>query len=51
MIMSHFKSFMLGVGVSFSIYYLTKRGPDGRSVLDEIQDNPKEFMERGRSRL
>jgi len=40
--MSHFKSFLLGVGVSFGVYYLTKRSPDGRSILD----NPKEFAER-----
>ena len=47
--MSHFKSFLLGIGVSFGIYYLTKRRPDGRSVLDEILDNPKEFAERARN--
>ncbi len=46
--MSHFKSFLLGVGVSFGVYYLTKRGPDGRSVLDDILDNPREFAERAK---
>jgi len=47
--MNHIKSFLLGVGVSFGVYYLTKRGADGRSVLDEILDNPKEFAERARN--
>lgn len=46
--MSHFKSFMLGVGVSFGVYYLTKKGPDGRSILDDILDNPKEFADRAK---
>jgi len=47
--MNHIKSFLLGVGVSFGVYYLTKRGADGRSVLDEILDNPKEFAERAKN--
>jgi hypothetical protein len=47
--MSHIKSFLLGVGVLFGVYYLTKRGSDGRSVLDDILDNPKEFSERAKN--
>jgi hypothetical protein len=43
--MGNLKSFMLGVGVSFAVYYLTKKGPDGRSILDDILDNPKAFAE------
>lgn len=46
--MSHFKSFMLGVGVSFGIYYLTKKDRYGRSMLDDILDNPKEFVDRAK---
>jgi hypothetical protein len=46
--MSYFKSFMLGVGVSFAVYYLTKKGPDGRSVLEDILDNPKAFAEKAK---
>ncbi|MGF7081550.1 YtxH domain-containing protein [Mucilaginibacter sp. UYCu711] len=46
--MSHFKSFMLGVGVSFAVYYLTKKAPDGRSVLDDILDNPGDFAQRAK---
>jgi hypothetical protein len=46
--MGHFKTFLLGVGVSFGVYYLTKKGPDGRSVLDDILDDPKAFMERAK---
>jgi len=46
--MGTIKSFMLGVGVSFAVYYLTKKGPDGRSVLDDILDNPKAFAEKAK---
>ena len=46
--MSHFKSFMLGVGVSFGIYYLTKKDQFGRSILDDILDNPQQFVERAK---
>jgi hypothetical protein len=46
--MGNFKSFMLGVGVSFAAYYLTKKGTDGRSVLDDIIDNPKAFAEKAK---
>jgi hypothetical protein len=47
--MNHFKSFLLGVGVSFGVYYITKKGANGRSVLDEILDNPEDFMERAKN--
>jgi hypothetical protein len=46
--MGHFKSFLLGVGVSFGVYYLTKKGTDGRSVLDDILDNPRAFAEKAK---
>ena len=46
--MSHFKTFLLGVGAAFGVYYLTKKGPDGRSVLDDILDNPKAFAEKAK---
>jgi len=46
--MGTIKSFMLGVGVSFAVYYLTKKGLDGRSVLDDILDNPKAFAEKAK---
>jgi len=46
--MGTIKSFMLGVGVSFVVYYLTKKGPDGRSILDDILDNPKAFAEKAK---
>jgi hypothetical protein len=43
--MGHFKSFMLGVGFAFGIYYLTKKDAEGKCMLDEILDNPKKFAE------
>jgi len=46
--MGTIKSFMFGVGVSFAVYYLTKKGPDGKSVLDDILDNPKGFAEKAK---
>ncbi|EHQ25004.1 YtxH domain-containing protein [Mucilaginibacter paludis] len=47
--MSHIKSFLLGVGVSFGVYYLTKRRADGSSILDDILDNPEEFVHRAKN--
>jgi hypothetical protein len=43
--MSHFKSFLLGLGVAYGVYYITRKGADGRSVLDELLENPKDFLD------
>lgn len=43
--MSHFRSFLLGMGVAYGVYYITRKGTDGRSVLDELLDNPNGVMQ------
>ncbi|RYG50773.1 MAG: YtxH domain-containing protein [Chitinophagaceae bacterium] len=49
--MNHLKSFLLGVGVSFSVYYLTKRRPGGRSILDDILENPHAFLDSAKDQV
>lgn len=42
--MGHFKTFLFGLFTAYSIYYITKKGEDGRSILDELLANPSGFM-------
>ena len=46
--MSHFKTFMLGVGFAFGVYYITKKDENGVSMLDELLDNPSDFVDRAK---
>ena len=42
--MGHFKSFLLGLFTAYGIYYITKKAPDGNSILDDLLANTGEFM-------
>ena len=43
-IMGYFKTFFLGVFTAYGVYYITRKGADGRSILDELLDNPSRVM-------
>lgn len=38
------KTFLLGVGTAYLVYYLTRKRADGRSILDEMLDEPEVFI-------
>lgn len=42
--MGTIKTFLLGAGTAYAIYYLSKKRPDGRSILDDLLDNPSRFI-------
>jgi hypothetical protein len=42
------KTFLLGAGTAYAIYYITKKRPDGTSLLDELLDNPSLFINRAK---
>jgi hypothetical protein len=47
--MGHFKTFLLGMGVAYGIYYITKKREDGTSIMDDLLDNPSDFMDRAKN--
>jgi hypothetical protein len=46
--MNHFKVFLLGVGTAFAVYYITRKDDEGKSILDEILDNPDELVDKAK---
>lgn len=46
--MGHFKTFLLGMAVAYGIYYITKKRENGTSLLDEMLDNPSEFVDKAK---
>lgn len=42
---------MLGVMTAYGVYYITRKGEDGRSLLDELLDRPAEFMRAAKGEL
>lgn len=46
--MSLFKLILVGAAVGYGINYLTKRGSDGRSVLDDITDNAPDWFDKAK---
>jgi hypothetical protein len=46
--MNYIKSFLLGIGVAYSVYYITRKDYNGRSILDDLLDHPEEFMDRAK---
>jgi hypothetical protein len=46
--MNYIKTFLLGVGAAYTVYYITRKGDDGRSILDDLLDHPEEFMNRAK---
>ncbi|MEO5910553.1 MAG: YtxH domain-containing protein [Pelobium sp.] len=46
--MKLFKFIIIGAAVSYGIDYLTKKKENGRSVLDDLQDNAPEYIEKAK---
>jgi hypothetical protein len=42
------KFIIVGAAVGYGINYLTKKGADGRSVLDDITDNAPDWVDRAK---
>ena len=42
--MGHLKSFALGLFTAYGVYYITRKGPDGRSILDDLLADPGRVM-------
>ena len=42
------KFIAVGAAVGYGINYITKKGPDGRSVLDELTENAPEWFEKAK---
>ena len=40
------KFIVVGAAVGYGINYITKKGPDGRSILDDITDKAPEWFDR-----
>ncbi|NCD68349.1 YtxH domain-containing protein [Mucilaginibacter agri] len=38
--MNHFKTFILGVATALGVYYITRKRENGRSLLDDLLDDP-----------
>ena len=43
-LMGTIKTFLLGVGTAYAIYFITRKRIDGTSILDDLLDNPSLFM-------
>ena len=46
--MGTIKTFLLGMGTAYAIYYLTKKRADGTSFLEDLLDNPAVFANRAK---
>ncbi|WP_036678797.1 YtxH domain-containing protein [Daejeonella oryzae] len=46
--MSLFKNLLIGAAVVAGINYITKKRPDGTSLVDEIKDKAPEWMEKAK---
>jgi hypothetical protein len=47
--MGHFKTFLLGAVAAYAVYYLSrKREEDGRSMLDDLLDDPSHFLNKAK---
>lgn len=40
------KFLVVGAAVAYGINYVTKKGPDGKSVIDDLAENGPEWMDR-----
>jgi hypothetical protein len=40
------KPFLLGLLTAYGIYFITRKGPEGRSILDDLLDRPDEFLKK-----
>jgi len=42
------KFIVVGAAVGYGINYITKKGADGRSILDDITDNAPEYFDKAK---
>jgi len=42
------KYIIVGAAVGYGINYITKKGPDGRSIIDDFADNAPDWFEQGK---
>ncbi|CAN5225915.1 hypothetical protein BH09BAC6_BH09BAC6_13650 [soil metagenome] len=42
------KFILVGAAVGYGINYITKKGPDGRSILDDLADDAPEWFEKAK---
>jgi hypothetical protein len=47
-IMSLFKLILVGAAVGYGINYLTKKGANGRSVMDDITENAPDWLDQAK---
>jgi len=47
-IMGLIRILAVGAAVAYGINYLTKKRPDGRSMMDDIKDKAPEWMEKAK---
>jgi len=36
---------------AYGVYYVTRKGPDGRSILDDILENPETYLKKAKDGL
>jgi hypothetical protein len=46
--MSLFKNLLIGAAVVAGVNYITKKRPDGRSMVDDIKDKAPEWMDKAK---
>jgi hypothetical protein len=46
--MSLLKYIIVGAAVGYGINYITKKGPDGRSILDDITENAPDWFDKAK---
>jgi hypothetical protein len=39
----------VGAAIGYGINYITKKGPNGRSILDEVTEDAPEWLEKAKS--
>lgn len=44
--MGHFRTFMLGVLTAYGVYHITRKGPDEKSILDKLLEDPVPYLKR-----
>ena len=42
------KFIIVGAAVGYGVNYITKKGPDGKSVLDDITENGPEWFDKAK---
>jgi hypothetical protein len=47
-IMGLLKYIIVGAAVGYGISYITKKGPDGRSILDDITDKAPDWIDQAK---